>query len=141
MNVDISWWAVVLATASSMVVGAIWYARPIFGNIWAKLAGIKLDEMAGKGAAQAIVATIIVSFITAFVLAHLTFLSHAYFHGNYLQDALSTAFWSWLGLTAARFVTHDAFEGRPVTLTVLNCAHELVTLLVMGLIIGLFPVS
>jgi hypothetical protein len=141
MSVDINWWAVVLATASSMVVGMVWYARPVFGNMWAKLAGVKLDDMAAKGAAQAIITTIIVSFITAFVLAHLTFLSHAYFQGSFMQNALATAFWGWLGLTAARFITHDAFERRPVTLTVLNCAHELVTLLVMGLVIGLFPAS
>jgi len=50
-----------------------------------------------------------------------------------------TALVLWAGFTAARFVTHDAFEGRPVGLTVLNCAHELVTLLVMGLLIGLIP--
>jgi hypothetical protein len=141
MGVDISWWAVILATASSMAVGSIWYARPVFGNMWAKLAGVKLDSMAGKGATQAIITTIIVSFITAFVLAHMTFLSHAYFHGSYMQDAVTTAFWGWLGLTAARFITHDAFERRPVALTALNCAHELITLLIMGLIIGLFPVS
>lgn len=141
MNVDISWWAVVLATVSSMVVGAVWYARPVFGNIWARLTKVKLDGMAGKDAAPALIATLVVSFLTAFVLAHLTFLSHAYFHGNYMQDALATAFWGWLGLTAARFVTHDAFERRPVALTALNCAHELVTLLVMGVVIGLFPVA
>ncbi|MET1156149.1 MAG: DUF1761 domain-containing protein, partial [Arthrobacter sp.] len=45
------------------------------------------------------------------------------------------------GFTAARFVTHDAFEGRPAGLTVLNIVHELVTFLVMALIIGLFGIS
>ena len=34
--------------------------------------------------------------------------------------------------------THDAFEGHPRQLTVLNIAHEFVTLMIMGLIIGLF---
>ena len=43
------------------------------------------------------------------------------------------------GFTAARFITHDAFEGRPTSLTVLNIAHELVTLVVMAIIIGVWP--
>jgi hypothetical protein len=54
-----------------------------------------------------------------------------------LQDALSTAFWVWLGFTATRFITHDAFEMRPKKLTLLNISHEFVTFMVMGLIIGL----
>ena len=45
----------------------------------------------------------------------------------------------WAGFTAARFITHDEFEARPVGLNVLNCAHELVTIVVMSLIIGVWP--
>ena len=47
----------------------------------------------------------------------------------------------WGGFTAARMVTHDAFDRRPSALTVLNIAHELVTLVLMALIIGLFGIS
>jgi hypothetical protein len=45
----------------------------------------------------------------------------------------------WAGFTAARFITHDAFEGRPSSLTTLNIAHELVTVVVMAVIIGVWP--
>jgi hypothetical protein len=51
-----------------------------------------------------------------------------------------TAFWLWLGFTAARFITHDAFEGRPMALTFLNVSLEFVTIMVMGLLIGLIGV-
>jgi hypothetical protein len=50
-----------------------------------------------------------------------------------------TAIILWAGLTAARFITHDAFDGRPTGLTVLNVAHEFVTILVMPLVIGAWP--
>ena len=136
MNVEVNYLAVFLAALSSMAVGSIWYARPVFGKAWAKM--VNLDEQKMKdGASRAIIVTMIVSFITAYVLAHVTFLSNHFFGNSYLQDALMTAFWLWLGLTAARFITHDAFEGRPTKLTAMNISHELVTLLVMGLIIGL----
>ena len=62
-----------------------------------------------------------------------------FYGGSYMVAALLTAIILWAGLTAARFITHDAFEGRPSSLTVLNIAHELVTLVIMGLIIGVWP--
>lgn len=135
MEVAINWWAVILATTSSMVVGFVWYAKGTFGTSWGKMVGLTPKQME-KGSKWAIPVTIVVSFITAFVLAHVTFLSNQYFGNSFLQDALSTAFWLWLGLTAARFITHDQFEQRPLKLTVLNIAHEFVTLMVMALIIG-----
>lgn len=136
MDVQINWLAVLLAALSSMVVGSVWYAPKVFGASWAKLAKVQLRGK-GSDAVKPIVITVVVSFITAYVLAHVSFLSNAFFQNSFLQDSLTTAFWLWLGLTAARFITHDAFEGRPWKLTAMNIAHELVTLLVMGLIIGL----
>lgn len=139
MEVAINWWAVILATLSTMLVGSIWYAKPVFGRVWIKLIGKSEKELAKNGM-WPIVITIVVSFLTAYVLAHVTFLSHRFFGNSLLQDALSTAFWLWLGFTAARIITHDAFEGRPRRLTGLNLLHELVTFMVMALIIGLMPV-
>ncbi len=138
MEVEINFWAVLLATVSSMVVGTIWYAKGVFGKTWAKLVKIDLnDKKMKEGAPKAIALTILVSFITAYVLAHLSFLSHEFFKNSFLQDSLTTAFWVWLGFTAARIITHDVFERRPAKLTFITITHEFVTIMVMGLIIGL----
>lgn len=136
MEINVNWMAVVLAMASSMVVGSIWYARSVFGDMWIKLAKV---DMKRKGAGMAIMVTAIVSLLTAYVLAHLAFLAHSHFGESFLNETLTVAFWGWAGLTAARFITHDAFEGRPLRLTLLNCAHEFVTVMVMALIIGMMP--
>ena len=138
MDVQVNYWAVLIAMFSSMAVGSIWYSRGVFGNTWIKLAKINMSK--NGSAVLPIVATAIVSLITAYVLAHVAFLSNQFFHNSFLQDAVTTAFWLWLGLTAARFITHDAFEGRPVKLTVINISHEFVTILIMGAIIGLMGV-
>jgi ABC-type Fe3+ transport system permease subunit len=139
MEVQVNYLAVLVAMFSSLVVGSIWYAQAVFGKRWAKLARIDMSSDRGS-VVKPIVTTVVVSLITAYVLAHVTYLSNQFFGYSFLQDALTTAFWMWLGFTAARFVTHDAFEGRPVLLTVLNVSHELVTFMVMGLIIGLFGI-
>jgi hypothetical protein len=140
MDVQVNYIAVFLAMLSSMVVGSIWYSRNVFGKKWAKLAKVDMNNNNGN-VVKPIVITAIVSLITAYVLAHVTYLANKFFGHSFLVDALSTAFWLWLGFVAARFVTHDVFEGRPTKLTVLNIAHELVTLLLMGLIIGALGVS
>lgn len=136
MEVVINWWAVILATLSTMVVGSIWYSKSVFGKAWMKLIGKTDKDLEKNGALKPILITITASLITAYVLAHVTFLSQHFFGYSFFQAAISTAFWMWLGFTAARIITHDAFEGRPMKLTWLTISHELVTLLVMGLIIG-----
>jgi hypothetical protein len=141
MVAEINLWAVLLATVASMIVGSVWYAPPVFGKTWMKLIG-KTDKDMEKGGWTPIVLAVIVSAVTAYVLAHVTYLSFSFFTGtSFFVSALTTAFWVWLGFTAARIVTHDSFEGRPLKLTALNLAHELVTLLAMGAAIGLVGIG
>lgn len=133
----VNWLAVLLATVSSMVVGAIFYARRVFGDRWMKLA--KVDEASlSKSPVLPLVITFVVSFITAAVLAGTAALAQEFYQGNFLLNCVVTGVILWAGFTAARLITHDLFERRPSTLTVLNLLHELITVLAMALIIGAF---
>jgi len=135
---EINYWAVLLATISSMVVGSVWYTPRVFGNYWMKQAGITPSGDA-RDAIRPIAITVVVSFITAWVLAGAVFISWEFYGGSFLVNSLVTGFILWAGFTAARFITHDAFDKRTAGLTALNCAHELVTILIMALIIGVWP--
>ncbi len=134
---EINWWAVILATVSTMVVGSAWYAPRVFGNWWEKAARVETKS----NAVVAIVVTIVVSFISAWVLAGAAAIAQEFYGGSFLANTIITAIILWAGFTAARFITHDAFENRPRMLTLLNISHELVTYFVMALIIGLFGIS
>lgn len=133
---DVNIWAVVLATASTLLVGSLWYTPRVFGTYWMAQARVDRDTAASRGV-WPILVTVLVSFVTAWVLAGATSIAHAFYDGTYLVDALLTGVVLWAGFTAARMITHDAFEARPTGLTVLNVSHELVTVLVMAVIIGL----
>ncbi len=135
---DINYWAVILATLSTMIVGSIWYTPRVFGNYWMKASGVTPSGNA-RDAALPIITTVIVSFVTAWVLSGATFIAWKFYHGGFFGNALVTGIVLWAGFTAARFITHDAFDKRPNGLTVLNIAHELVTVLVMSVIIGVWP--
>jgi len=136
---EINYWAVILATLSSMVVGSIWYTPKVFGNYWMKKSGVTMSGKASD-AFGPILTTVIVSFITAWVLAGAAYISWTFYDGTgFLWSTVVTAIVLWAGFTAARFITHDAFDKRPSGLTMLNIAHELVTLVVMAVIIGVWP--
>ncbi len=136
---EVNIWAVVLATLSTLVVGSVWYTPKVFGTYWGRVARVDPEAAARRGI-WPILVTVVVSFVTAWVLAGATSIAHEYYDGTFLVDALVTGVLLWAGFTAARMVTHDAFEGRPAGLTALNLAHELVTVLVMSLVIGLMGV-
>ena len=140
MDVQINWWAVALAPVASMVVGMIWYAKPVFGNMWAQL--VKLDEKRQReGMAKAMFGAVAASLVTGWVLAHATFLSN-YFYGpqqgySWMSSALMTAFFMWLGFQLTMAIVHDGFEQRPMKLTLLTAGNQLATMLATGLVIGL----
>ncbi|WP_127794774.1 DUF1761 domain-containing protein [Agromyces sp. LHK192] len=137
MFVDVNYWAVVLATLSTLVIGSVWYTPKVFGTRWAELAKVDLEKV-GSGVG-AILTTVVVSFISAWVLAIFTQTAWLAYGGGYLVLAIMVGVMLWAGFTAARFITHDAFEGRPPQLTLLNISHELVTAVVMAIIIGVWP--
>ena len=138
MEIDVNYLAVVLAALSSMVVGAVWYAKPVFGRMWAKWVGLD-DQAMKKGNAKALILAFLLALVMAYILAHFSYMSNLFFNHSFLRDSLITAFCMWAGIALTRVVTHDAFERRPMRLTILNVTNMLVTMLVMGAIIGALP--
>lgn len=135
MSVEVNFWAVVLAAVSSMAIGAFWYSNAAFAKPWIKFA--KLDpKNVAAGNPPALVVAFVSSLVMAYVLAHVTYLSHAFFGNSFMQDALTTAFWMWFGFQAFRTLMQDMFEGRRKKHTLITTGNALVTIMVMGLIIG-----
>lgn len=139
-SVEVNLWGVLLAALSSMVVGALWYMPATFGKQWMKLTGVGMKEMRAAREPRKAVwmygSVLVASLVLAYVLAAVTFLSVYFTKDSYMQDSLMWALWLWLGFTAGRLYVHDTFEMRRKKLTLLNSAHELVTVLVMALILG-----
>lgn len=137
MDVSVNYLAVLLAAVSSMIVGSVWYARSVFGESWAKLTNVDMNRTPKRGEMVGLmVTTFLSSLLMAYILAHVSFLANIFFKNSFLQDTVTTAFWLWLGFIATRVYMRDTFEGRHKKLTALTVSHELVTVLVMALIIG-----
>lgn len=138
--IEVNGWGVLLMAVSSMVVGSLWYMPGAFGKQWMKLTGVGMKEMRAarepRKAAWMYGSVFVASLVMAYVLAAVTFLSVKFTQDTYLQDGLMWALFLWLGFTAGRLYVHDTFEMRRKKLTVLNAAHELITVLVMALILS-----
>jgi hypothetical protein len=128
-----------VAALSSFAVGMVWYAKPVFGSSWSKLTGMT-ENKAKAGMAPAMIKAGVAGLLSAYVLAHVTYLSFMLLGNSFLSSALTTAFWLWLGVAATTILVHDSFEQRPVNLTLINIGNQLATMLAMGLVIGLMGV-
>lgn len=137
MNVEVNMAGVFLAAVASMIFGGIWFSQPVFGKTWMKLVGLDFKK-SQKGLPKALVQGAICALLTAYVLAHVAFLSNQFFQNSFMSDAVSTAFWVGLGFSVTTVVALNAFEQRDKKLTVTTAAHQLVGFLIMGVVIGAF---
>ena len=124
-SVDVHWLAVIVAAVVNMVVGAVWYSKPLFAKEWSKLTGRKLDDMGGgMGYGVAFVGAL----IQAWILAHFV----VYAGSTSFADGLVTGFWLWLGFAAVTVAVNQVFEGRSWHLWKINAGYFLVVLLING---------
>lgn len=69
---EINFLALLVAAASTLVVGFIWYNPRVFGTIWMKEAGITEEKMKGGNMLLTFVASFIYAFLISFILQYLT---------------------------------------------------------------------
>ena len=100
--VPINYWAVLASTVISMALGSLWYG-PFFGKQWAKLMAFTPEKMAeakkkGMGPSYAMMTTgsLIMSYVTAFVVAFVGF----YYMGYGVWIGFLSGFMVWIGFVA-----------------------------------------
>jgi Protein of unknown function (DUF1761) len=138
MEAQVNLIGVLLATLSSMVIGSVWYAKPVFGNTWMKLVGLT-DKDFKEMKWTPMVAMVLRAVTAAYALAYLAFVANSFYGNSFLQDSLKLGVMVSV-LVVPTMIMHDLFEGRRRKLSLINGAHEFVTIMVMALVIGLVGV-
>jgi hypothetical protein len=128
----VNWWAIVVAAVVKFAIGAIWYA-PLFGRQWRALQGIP-EGSPQTGLVQAMVVQIIGDLIMAYILAR--FIGHYGMTG--VGGGLFIAFMAWLGFVATIMVGSIFYEKKPPQLIAINAGYQLVGILAMGAILGVW---
>jgi hypothetical protein len=134
MDIPINYLAIAVATVAAMLVGWLWYG-PIFGKPWKRLAGEPVTK-----AVVIYPITLVATFVTGYVIAYVTGVTSIALGNGYIVPALFTAFFLWLGFSAARSLIVALFEAKPIKLWLINTGHDLAVALVIATIIGLMGV-
>lgn len=135
-QVDINFFAVLLAAISAMILGAVWYSPLLFGKKWMKLMNKNEGELnkMKKSVRKAYGVTFVGAIVMAYVLAYIIGLLEV----GTVFAGVQTAFWVWLGFVATTSLGGVLFEARPRDLYFINNAYHLASLILMGIIIGVW---
>ena len=139
MDVQVNFIAVIIAAILSMVLGFVWYG-PIFGKPWMKLKGYTAESMKKEQAEMGkwYFVSFVLAIVTAYVLSHVMSLSEAFYTYSSVMTGLTTAFWMWLGFVMPVQLTATIFSDKKnMKLFGIDTGYQLVSLLIMGVIIGL----
>src|SRR3989344_6888370 len=137
--IEVNYLAIVVATVGAMALGFAWYQPALFGKIWIREMGYSEKELKedqkkmGKYYGMSFVVTVLM----AYVLNHVIGLSMAFYNYAPIMTGITSAFWMWLGFVAPVQVTGVIFSReRNWKLLKINTGYQLVSLLVMGIVIG-----
>jgi len=130
---EVEWVGVAIATLAAFLVGFLWYHPRGLGTLWSRLAGVDLAELRGRVASRSIVAVVVLavpSIAMCVLQAELLVVS--------IVSGL--VFGAFLGLVwrLAWGLLHGEYEQRPFALTIIDGAHDVVALAVIGAVLGAF---
>lgn len=131
----LNWWAVVVATLSSFVVGFLWYDKRTFGKQWMKLVGLSEKQInSSEGMARTFTWTAVASFFSALTLGYLMV---ALGIGGMLDGLI---FGAAIGAVfrLGGHVIHNGFSKRPAALTAIDGGHDIIALSVAGALLGMW---
>lgn len=127
---QVNWLAIIAAALSTFLIGGLWYSPALFGKAWMKENGFTEEGMKNANMAKI--------FGLAFVLGLIASINLAMFLGPDVNVGLG-AFYGFLagfGWVATFIGTHYLFERRSLKLFLINAGYSIVSLTVMGTIIG-----
>ncbi len=136
MDVHINLLGVLLGGVSSMIIGMIYYAKPVYGAEWMKLAKVDAKRFE-KEMPKLMPGVFVAALVTTYVTAYMAFLYHNFFHNSWVGAGLITALILWLGISATTIFVHNSLDQRSSRLTAISLGNRLLTLLAIGLIVGL----
>jgi hypothetical protein len=128
--------AVVIAAVAAFVFSGIYYR--VVGDAWMKAIGFNKKSMAKKSMRTPLLIAAIADLIMAWVLAGL--IAHLGPGQVTVQNGIVSGAFVWLGFVATTIAVNYAFGMRKPMLSVIDTAHWLAVLVIMGAIIGAFRV-
>ncbi|MBI2085465.1 MAG: DUF1761 domain-containing protein [Candidatus Aenigmarchaeota archaeon] len=129
---------IVVSAIASMIIGMIWYSPMLFGKSWMnemKMNAKKMLSMKKSGGInKAYMLSFAGSLLTAYVLGYFVNLLGA----NTAMGGAAVGFWAWLGFVVTTNSSGVLYEGKSAKSYYIGAAHQLVNMMVMGAIVGMW---
>ncbi|UCC24932.1 MAG: DUF1761 domain-containing protein [Gemmatimonadales bacterium] len=125
----VSWLTVLLAAAIPFVLGALWYG-PLFGKRWMTASGMTEEKVASGNMLRTFGAAFVLQLVQAVALAVFIGVEAGVWVG------LVAGLFAGIGWVAAAFGVVYLFEQRPLGHFLVNAGYMVVSLAVMGSILG-----
>jgi len=133
-QVPINYVAVVVSAIVLMVLGAVWYAPPVFGTMWMRLIAKKPEDVQQGPMPQAYGMMFVSALVLSFALAHVLRWAGAGTAIGGIKVALAL----WIGFVLTTNAGTFIFEGRPAALYWLNTGYHGVGMIIVGVILALW---
>ncbi len=123
--------AVLVAGIAGFAVGAIWYSPLLFARAWQREVGITPEQLQARSPWRPMIGALLLSIVSAFVFAM--------FLGPRPGVAFATGagFAAGLFWVAASYGISYLFEGRSLTLWLINGGYHTLQFTAIGLVLGL----
>jgi hypothetical protein len=134
--------AILAAAVAAWMFGAVYYGT--VANAWVAALGRTMDDFKAEQAAKtgklgaigpyilSFFAELLMAWVLAGVIAHLGPVT--------VKNGVVSALFIWAGFVLTTMATNNAYTGRKPMLTVIDAAHWLGVLVIMGAIIGVIGV-
>jgi hypothetical protein len=131
----VNYLAVLAAAVASWLVGAAWYG--LLGKQWGAALGKTPEEICEPNQKMP-VGAMVTSFVAELVMAAM--FAGLLFHlgGPNVLRGIIAAVLCWIAFIAPTIAVNNAFQKRPVMLTVIDGGHWLAVLVVQGIVLGFF---
>ena len=131
--VNVNYLAVLVAAIAAYVVGFLWYG-PVFGKKWIVLMGFTEKAME-KAKQKSMIGAYLGTFLSMLVMAYVLAIFIG-FMGYYPTAGIQVGVVTWLGFIATTMLGKVFWENKSWFLYILDAGHYLVTLVMMGAILG-----
>lgn len=128
----VNYLAVLVAAAAYFIIGAVWYAKPVFGKAWMEGIGKTEEQVKAAFSPWKLVWAFVGSFIAAYGLARvLSWMTPVDMYAGVVVGLIAS-----VCFVLAAMTINDIMESRPTKLTVVNVLYHVFGFVVMGIIIG-----
>ena len=129
---DLNWLAVTVAAVSAFALGGLWYSPLLFAKRWMKESGVTEESAKEANMVKLFGLAFVLSFIASFFLA--MFIGA---DAGAVWGALA-GFMAGLGWVFTFIGISYLFEGKTLAHFLINSLYSLVSLTIMGFIIGIW---